>query len=341
MPRTANKPPVLRNVPGAATWRWFVAILTVSGAIGVALPAAAQTWPSQNLTLVVPFTPGGSTDILARLLSQKLTEALGQSVVVESRPGAGGALASGQVARARPDGNTLLMGHIGTLGVNPSLYKELPYDPIKSFAHISLLAKVHNVLVVHPSVPATDVAGFIAYSRKNPGKLNYGSGGNGSAAHIAAAAFMVATGADYVHVPYRGTAPMLTDLLSGQLQFAMTGAPTVLQHISVGSLRALGVSATQRIAAAPNIPTIAEAGVPGFEASQWYGVMAPAGTPAPIVARLNGEVRKALASKEIIDALERDGAEPWPTSPEEFRAHIEREIPRWAAIVEAAKIRAD
>ena len=305
------------------------------------LSAAAQTWPSQNITLVVPFTPGGSTDILARLLGQKLTEALGQPVVIESRPGAGGSTASAQIARAKPDGYTLIMGHIGTLSVNPSLYKDLQYDPIKSFAHISLLAKVHNVLVVHPSVPAKNVREFIDYAKKNPGKLNYGSGGNGSAAHIATAAFMVATGVEFVHVPYRGTSPMVSDLLAGQLQLAMTGAPAVLQHAQAGTLRALGLSAENRIKAAPDLPTIAEAGVPGFEASQWYGVMAPAGTPQPIIERLNAEVRKALASKEIVDALDRDGAEPWPTSPEEFRAHIAKEIPRWASVIAKAKITAE
>ncbi len=312
------------------------AALALSG-----VSARAQTWPSQNITLVVPFTPGGSTDILARLLGQKLGEALGQSVVIESRPGAGGSLASGQVARARPDGNTLIMGHIGTLSVNPGLYKDLPYDPLKSFAHISLLAKVHNVLVAHPSLPVKNVREFIDYAHANPGKLNYGSGGNGSAAHIAVAAFMVATGSDFVHVPYRGTAPMVTDLLGGQLQFTMTGAPAVLQHVAAGTLRALGVSAETRIAAAKDIPTIAEAGVPGFEASQWYGIMAPAGTPRPIIDRLNVEVRKALASKEIVEALERDGAEPWATSPEEFRAHIAKEIPRWAEVIAKAKITSD
>ena len=312
-----------------------------AGVLAALTPAVAQSWPSQNITLVVPFTPGGSTDILARLLGQKLTEALGQSVVIESRPGAGGSTASAQIARAKPDGNTLVMGHIGTLSVNPSLYKDLQYDPIKSFAHISLLAKVHNVLVVHPSVPAKNIAEFIDYAKKNPAKLNYGSGGNGSAAHIAAAAFMVSTGTEMTHVPYRGTGPMMSDLLSGNLQFAMTGAPAVLQHVAAGTLRGLGVSSEKRIPSAPEIPTIAEAGVPGFEASQWYGIMAPAGTPQPIIDRLNMEVRKALASKEIIDALDRDGAEAWATSPEEFRAHIAKEIIRWSSVIETAKIKAE
>jgi tripartite-type tricarboxylate transporter receptor subunit TctC len=302
------------------------------------LPARAQTWPNGNISLVVPFTPGGSTDILARLLSQKLGEALGVSVIVDSRPGAGGSIASAQVARAKPDGQTLVMGHIGTLGVNPSLYKDLGYDPIKSFAHISMLARVHNVLAVTPSLPVKSVAELIAYAKAHPGGLNYGSGGNGSAAHIATAAFMVATGTDLTHVPYRGTAPAVADLMSGQIQMMMTGAPAILPQAAAGMLRALGVSSDHRIPAAPDLPTIAEAGVPGFEASQWYGVVAPAGTPAPIIARLNAEVRKALASKEIVDALTRDGAEPWATSPEEFRDYIAHEIPRWAEVVAKAHI---
>ena len=301
-------------------------------------PSLAQTWPNGNITLVVPFTPGGSTDILARLLSQKLGEALGVSIVVDSRPGAGGSIASAAVARAKPDGNTLIMGHIGTLGVNPSLYKDLPYDPLKSFAHISMLARVHHVLAVTPSLPVHSVVELIEYARKNPGKVNYGSGGIGSAAHIATAAFMVATGTDLTHVPYRGTAPAVSDLIGGQIQMMMTGAPAILPHSSAGALRALGVSSDHRIPAAPDIPTIAEAGVPGFEASQWYGVLAPAGTPRPIIDRLNAEVRKALASKDIVDALTRDGAEPWATSPEEFHDYIAREIPRWAAVVAKARI---
>lgn len=302
---------------------------------------AQQSWPSQNIVLVVPFTPGGSTDILARLLAQRLGDALGKSVVVENRPGAGGAVASTAVARAAPDGHTLIMGHIGTLGVNPSLYANLQYDPLKSFSHLSMLAKVHNVLVVHPSVPAKSVKELIAYAKANPGKLNYASGGNGSAAHIAMAAFMVATGTEMTHVPYRGTAPAVNDLLAGQVQLTMTGAPAVLPHARAGTLRALGLSSERRLEAANDIPTIAEEGVPDFEASQWYGIVGPAGLPQPIVERLNAEIRKAMTDPEIVAALAREGAEAWVTSPEEFRAHIAKEIPRWAEVVKLAKIRID
>ena len=301
--------------------------------------AFAQSWPSQNITLVVPFTPGGSTDILARLLGQRLGDALGKAVVIENRPGAGGSVASTAVARAAPDGHTLIMGHIGTLGVNPSLYANLQYDPIKSFSHLSMLASVHNILVVHPSLPVKNVQELIAYAKANPGKLNYATGGNGSAAHIAMAAFMVATGTEMTHVPYRGTAPAVNDLLAGVVQLTMTGAPAVLPHARAGTLRALGISSEKRLASANDIPTIAEQGVPNFEASQWYGIVGPAGMPQPIIDRLNAEIRKAMTDPEIVAALAREGAEAWVTSPEELRAHIAKEIPRWAEIVKLAKIR--
>lgn len=316
----------------------------ISLAAFAGLPAArafAEGWPTQNVTLVVPFTPGGSTDILARLLGQRLGDALGKSFVIENRPGAGGAIATAAVARAAPDGHTLIMGHIGTLGVNPSLYANLQYDPLKSFAHLSMLARVHNVLVVHPSVPVTNVQELIAYAKSHPGKLNFCTGGNGSAAHIAMAAFMVATGTEMTHVPYRGTAPAVQDLLAGMVQVTMTGAPAVLPHAHAGTLRALGVSSLERVAAMKEIPTIAEQGVPGFEADQWYGILAPAGTPQPVVERLNAEIRKAMTDPEIVAALAREGADVWVTSPAEFRDHIAREIPRWAEIVKKAKIRID
>lgn len=302
---------------------------------------AQSAYPSQNVTLVVPFTPGGSTDILARLLGQKLSESLGKAFVIENRAGAGGAVASTAVSRATPDGHTLIMGHIGTLGVNPSLYPNLGYDPVKSFAHLTMLASVHNVLVVHPTLPVKSVAELVAYAKANPGKLNYCSGGNGSAAHIAMAAFMVTTGTQMTHVPYRGTAPAVQDLLANVVQLTMTGAPAVLPHVEAGTLRALGISSPKRVPAMKDIPTIAEQGYPGFEADQWYGILAPAGTPQPIVDRLNAEIRKAMTDKEIVSALARDGADVWVTTPEEFRDFIAKEIPRWAEVVKAAKIKID
>ncbi|HEY8578263.1 MAG TPA: tripartite tricarboxylate transporter substrate binding protein [Beijerinckiaceae bacterium] len=303
------------------------------------LAGAQADWPSRPITLVVPFTPGGSTDILARLIGQKFTEAWGQGVTVENRPGAGGGVGSVQIARAPADGYTIGMGHIGTLSVNPSLYANLQYDPLKSFEHLSMLAKVHNIMVVHPSVPAKNVVELIDYAKKNPGKINFATGGNGSAAHIATAAFMVATGVEMVHVPYRGTAPAVNDLLSGQIQLMMTGGPAVLPHVRAGTLRALGTASLTRLPSANDIPTIAEAGVPGFEASQWYGLVAPAGTPAPIVQKLNAQIVKAMGEKAVGEVLDRDGAEPWTMTPAEFRSHIERETKRWAVIVEKANIK--
>ncbi len=300
---------------------------------------AQSAYPTQNVTLVVPFTPGGSTDILARLLGQKLGEAFGKAFVIENRAGAGGAVASTAVSRATPDGHTLIMGHIGTLGVNPSLYPNLGYDPVKGFAHLTMLASVHNVLVVHPTLPVKNVAELVAYAKANPGKLNNCSGGNGSAAHIAMAAFMVATGTQMTHVPYRGTAPAVQDLLANVVQLTMTGAPAVLPHVEAGTLRALGISSPKRVPAMKDIPTIAEQGYPGFEADQWYGILAPAGTPKPIVDRLNAEIRKAMTDPDIVTALARDGADVWVTTPEEFRDFIAKEIPRWAEVVNAAKIK--
>jgi tripartite-type tricarboxylate transporter receptor subunit TctC len=302
---------------------------------------AQQNYPSRNITFIVPFTPGGSTDILARLLGQRFQESMKATVVIENRPGAGGGVGSTTLARSEPDGYTIGMGHIGTLGVNPSLYPKLNYDPIKSFAHISMLAKVHNILVVHPSVPAKDVKEFIAYAKANPDKLNYGSGGLGSAAHIATEAFGLETGTKFTHVPYRGTAPAVGDLISGQIQMMMTGAPAVLQHVIGGKLRALGTASLTRLPSAKDIPTIAEVAVPGFDASQWYGVVAPAGTPDAIVQKLNQEIRDALKDPKILEALEKDGAEPWPMSPDEFRAHISKEIPRWKTVVDGAKIKVE
>ncbi len=322
------------------TFMTGVGVAALAGApLGSALAQGAQGWPNKPITLVVPFTPGGSTDILARIIGQKFTAAWGQGVTVENRPGAGGAVGSVQIARAAPDGYTIGMGHIGTLSVNPSLYANLQYDPLKSFEHISMLARVHNIMVVHPSVPATTVVELIDYARKNPGKLNFGTGGNGSAAHIATAAFMVATGTEMVHVPYRGTSPAVADLLSGQIQLMMTGGPAVLPHVRAGTLRALGTASLSRLASANDIPTIAEAGVPGFEASQWYGLVAPAGTPADIIAKLNAQVRTAMADKLVAETLDRDGADAWTMTSAEFRDHIDKETRRWADVVTKAKIR--
>lgn len=325
----ADRRRFLRNVLGFAA----IGHLTTSRAF-------AQEYPARNITLVVPFPPGGSPDILGRLIGHKLEAVFGKPVIVENRGGAGGTIAAEVVSRAPADGYTLLMGHIGTLAVAVGIYPHLRYDPVRSFAPVSMVARVNNLLVVNPSLPIRSVQELIDYARKNPGKLNYASGGNGSAAHIAMAAFADAAKIELTHVPYRGTNPAVTDVMAGHVQLTLTGATALLPQVRSGALRALGVAGPQRLGSAPDIPTIAET-LPGFEASQWYGVVAPAGTPDPIVQKLNAEIRRALASPDIVTALERDGAQPWATSPAEFREFIVQEIARWGDLIRRANIRAD
>jgi tripartite-type tricarboxylate transporter receptor subunit TctC len=300
--------------------------------------AAHAQW-TRPIRLVVPFTPGGSTDILARAIAPKLAQALGVNVIVDNKPGAGGSLGAGDVAKAEPDGSTLLMGHIGTLAVNPAIYDKLPYDPVRSFAPVAYVARVPNVLVVPASSPSRSFREFIARARGNPGKLTYSSGGNGSAAHITFESLKLATQIFMLHIPYRGTAPSVTDLISGQVDATFTGSPAVLPHVRAGRLRALAVSSPRRIPALPDVPTVAESGYPGFEADQWYGVVAPAGLPAPLVARLNAEINKALALPDVAQQLAVEGAEPMPGTPEAFGQLIAREIPRWAQVAKAGNVK--
>jgi tripartite-type tricarboxylate transporter receptor subunit TctC len=319
------------------------ALLAATGA--AALPAFAQpAYPGKPIHLVVPFTPGGSTDILARAIGQELTKAWGQAVVIENVPGAGGSIGAEKVAKAAPDGSTLLMGHIGTLGVNPSLYPKLGYDPVKSFAPVAWVARVPNVLAVHPSVPARTFQEFIELARSQPGKLNYGSGGNGSAAHTATEYLKLVTKTSLLHIPYRGTAPAVNDLLAGNIQLLFTGAPTLLNHLRAGKIRALAVSSPKRLSLLPDVPTVAESGVPGtqgFEADQWYGIVAPAGTPAAVVQALNEQVNKSLSSPEVKARLVAEGAEPTPTTPQAFGQLIASEIQRWAPVIKAGNMKAE
>jgi tripartite-type tricarboxylate transporter receptor subunit TctC len=303
---------------------------------------AQESWPGRPVRVVVPFTPGGSTDILARALSAELQEALGQPFIIENRGGAGGTVGSEVVARAAPDGYTLMMGHIGTLAVNPSLYRNLSYDTVTSFDPVVLVAIVPNILVVNPrKVPVASVQEFIALAKRQPGALTYGSGGNGSAAHIAAVAFSVATGIEMEHVPYRGTGPMMTDLIAGTIDLTMTGGPPALPPVRAGQLRALGVSSLNRLSSAPDIPTIAEGGVPGFDATQWYGLVAPAGTPRPIIDRVNAESARILRGERLRARLEGEGADPAPGTPEAFRELIVKERARWGELIRRANVRAD
>ena len=321
------------------------AILT-AGVVLAALVLApvtlrAQSYPSKPIRLIIPFPPGGSTDILGRSLAQKLSEAWGQQVLVDNRGGAGGTIGADLAAKAPADGYTLLMGHIGTLAVNVSLYPKLSYDPVRDFAPVSLVALVPNVLVVHPALPVKNVSELIAYAKANPDKLNYSSGGNGSAAHLAVEYFKLQTKTEIVHVPYKGTGPSVTDLIAGQVSMTMTGAPAVMPHVQSGRIRALGVSSPQRIPALAQIPSVAEAGVQGFDATQWYGVVAPAGTPKDVVAKLNAEIRKIMQSKEMLDRLNTEGAIAAAGTPEQFGAYIKNEIMRWGVVVKAAGMKAD
>ncbi|MFD0668726.1 Bug family tripartite tricarboxylate transporter substrate binding protein [Ramlibacter sp. MAHUQ-53] len=323
-------------------------LVTAALALAAAAPALAQApaypAPGKPIRMVVPFTPGGSTDILARTIGQQLTQAWGVPVVIENVPGAGGSIGAERVAKAPADGHTLLMGHIGTLAVTPSIYPQLPYDPVKSFAPVAWVARVPNVLAVHPSVPAKDVRELVAYAKANPGRLNFGSGGNGSAAHIATEYFKLVSQTFMVHVPYRGTAPAVNDAVSGQIQLVFTGAPAVIPMVKAGRLRALAVSSPKRLDSLPDLPTVAETGLPGlagFEADQWYGIVAPAGTPAAVVARLNAQVNQALSSPEVAARLRNEGAYATPTTPEAFGQLIASEIQRWKPVVQRAGIKPD
>ena len=321
----------------ASRRRWLQGAAALLGA--AALPARAA-WPERAVRIVVPFTPGGSTDILARAVGERLQDALGQPFVIENRPGAGGSIGATEVARAAPDGYTLLMGHIGTLAVNPSLYRDLAYDPRTSFAAVALVARVPNVLVVNPAVPAQTVSELVALAKAKPGSLRYASGGNGSAAHIAMEYFKLRTQTDLLHIPYKGTAPAVTDVMGGHVEVTMTGVPAVLQQVKAGRLRALGVSSAVPVESLPGVPTIAQAtGLADFEAVQWYGIVAPARTPESVIATLNREINRALATPALKSRLDAEGAQADPTTPQAFAAMIVREIARWKPVIEQAQMK--
>lgn len=306
------------------------------------LAALAQgAYPARPIRIVVPFPPGGSPDILARTIGQKISEATGAAVVVENVPGAGGSIGADRVAKAAPDGYTLLMGHIGTLAFTPAIYPQLPYDPVKSFAPVAWVARVPNVMAVNPALPVRNVAELVAYLKARPGQVNYGSGGNGSAAHLAVEYFKLATKTFIVHVPYRGTVPSVTDAVAGQVQMVFTGAPAIIPMAKAGKLRAIAVSSARRLEALPDVPTMAESGLANFEADQWYGVVAPAGTPAPVVQKLNQVINASLSSPEVSARLRSEGAFANPATPEAFGQLIQKEIARWRPVVANAGIRAE
>ncbi|GLC92710.1 exported protein [Cupriavidus sp. TA19] len=302
--------------------------------------ARAQAWPSKPIRLVVPFAPGGSSEIVARSTAAELTKLLGVSVFVENKPGAAGNIAMGEVARAE-DNHTLILGHIGTLAVNPFIFPKLPYDPIKDFRPISLLSKVPSLYVVHPDVPAKNLKEFVALAKSKPGKLNYGSAGNGSAGHLAFEYLKAATGTFITHVPYRGSGPQITDLLSGRLEAAAVGAPAILQFIRTGKVRCIATGTTQRIPQLPDVPTVAEQGYPGFEMTQWYGLLAPATLPQAAADKLADATIKAVKGASSVERLSADAAIVVGNTPAEFARFIAQEQQRWKPIIARAQIKPD
>ena len=304
-----------------------------------AATAFAQPYPSKPIHLIVPFPPGGGNDTVARALAQQLGPDLGQPVVIDNRPGAGGSVGAELAARAPADGYTLFLGGVGSHAVNPNLHAKLPYDAVKDFAPITLVASAPSVLVVNPGVPARTIDEFTAFARANPGKLNYASNGNGSAAQLAAAMYESMAGVKMVHVPYKGIAPAMTDLMSGEVQLMFGTIVALVPHIQSGKLRALAVTSTKRSALLPEVPTLAESGLPEYQAGSWYGILAPAGTPREVIERLHGAIVKALRQPEVAKRLAAEGAEVIGSTPDEFGAHLKAEIARVGKVVRAAGIR--
>jgi tripartite-type tricarboxylate transporter receptor subunit TctC len=316
-------------------------LTAMAGSLVLASSAAfAQPWPSKTITLVVPFPPGGTTDVLARTLGEKLTAALGQTVIVESRPGAGATLGAAYVAKSQPDGYTLLVGAVHHT-IATSVYKKLPYDFQKDFAPITTIALVPNVLTVNASTPVKNVAELVAMAKAQPGKLTFGSNGNGTAQHLIGTQFQNMTGTELVHIPYKGSGPLATDLLGGQITMSFDTVTPVLPHIKAGKLRALAVTTAKRSSALPDVPTLDEAGLKGFNLGTWFGVLAPAGTPKEIVAKLNAEMVKVIHSPDFRKRMEEIGAEPVGDTSEQMTAQIKAETEKFARLVKEAKVTID
>jgi tripartite-type tricarboxylate transporter receptor subunit TctC len=317
--------------------RWIVAVATVW--VCLALQAAiAQSYPARAIRLVVPSSPGGSTDIVGRVLAQKLGESLGQQVVIDNRAGAGTMIGNELVARSAPDGYTLLMG-ISTLAIVPAMYANVRYDALKDFAPVSQVVTLPNVLVVHPSVPAHNVKALIALGKARPGQLVSGSAGTGTSPHLSLELFKTLAGIDVVHVPYKGSGQAIVGLIGGEIAVLFPALPTAMPYLKTQKARALGVTTAQRSQAMPELPSIAEAGLPGYEATQWFGMLAPAGTPRAIVERLHAEVIAALRSDDVKKHLAGEGAEIVGSTPEEFAGYLRSETAKWAKVIKAAGIK--
>jgi tripartite-type tricarboxylate transporter receptor subunit TctC len=313
----------------------------VVAALLVPVEAYSQAYPSKPIRLVVPFAPGGSSTIVARSVATEMEKALGQSIVIENKGGGGGNPAMQDVARADADGYTLLVTHIGSLALNPFLYSSLPFDVNRDFVHLSLLAKVPNIFVVHESVPAKDLREFVTLAKKQPGKLYYGSAGNGSAGHLAMEYLKLVAGIELQHVPYKGTGPNLVDLVAGRTHATSAGTPPLMPHVKAGKLRVIAVGSPKRLPSVPEAPTVAEQGYAGFETSQWYGLSAPAKTPPAIVRRLADEAAKAVKSAAVIERFKADDAEPIGSTPQEYAAFVATEQARWKDVIQRANIKID
>ena len=310
-------------------------------AVVAAHAAAAESYPTKPVRFIVAFPPGGGTDLVARTIAPRLAERLAQQVVVENRPGAGGNLGTEIVAKSAPDGYTMLMGSVGPLAINASLFAKMPFDPLKDLAPVTLAASTPNILVVHPSLPVTSVRELIALAKARPGAINFASSGPGTPAQLAGELFNSMAGVKMVHVPYKGAAPALADLLGGQVQVMFSTMPPALPHVTAGRLRALAVASLRRSPAAPELPTVDEAALPGFEATTWHGVMVPAGTPGAIVAKLNHDIVAVLRTPEITERLSSQGAEAIGSTPEEFASYIKTETAKWARVVRESGAKAE
>ncbi len=317
------------------------AMIAAGCILSAAASASAQNYPHKAIRFIMPYPAGGSIDTTGRIVAQQLAENLGQQVVIDNRTGAGGTVGTEIAARAAADGYTLVMGGTGTLALSPNLQRNLPYDPARDFAPVTLLVIVPYVLVVPPALRVNSVKELIALAKSRPDQINYGSGGNGSAPHLAAELFKNMAGVRLVHVPYKGSTPAINDVIAGQVQLTFTGIPSVLAHIKSGRLRPIGVTSATRAAALPEVPAIRESGVPGYEVSPWFGVLVPARTPPALVTRLNGEFLKVLRSQVIRERFSAEGVEPVGNTPEQFASYIKLELVKWGKVIKQAGIRVD
>ena len=322
-------------------WIWVLIFTVTTFSSGVATDAAAQAWPNKAVRLILPAPPGSAPDFLARLMGPKLSEIWGQPVVIDNIVGASGHIGTERVAKAAPDGYSILFNTIGPIAINTTLFGKLPFDPVKDFAPVTLLAKTPNIVCLHPSLPVKSVKEFIALAKANPGKLTFGSGGAGTTQHLSGELFNVLAGVKTIHVPYKSSAQMTIDVIGGQLDYVMHNAPVVQSYVQSGKLRGLAVTSANRLAGVPALPTMIEAGLPGFEVTAWFGLLVPASTPPAVIAKINADAIRVLNMADIKERFQTQAAEPVGNKPEEFAAFIQSEIAKWAKVIKASGAKAD